>query len=236
MNVCICDDDETIHERIKFLLKSFYNAETPIDVRDTSSGEELLARYSSGESFDIIFLDVEMGAMNGIQTAEIIRKTDPNAIIIFVSSYSSYVFDAFRFEALHFIVKPIKTSEFEEVFRRAINKYKSTHSTINLKWQNERYTINISDITYIEGYRRHITVHTPDESYEAVGKISDIENELEPLGFIRVHQGFIVNMDRIKRFDANDVILQDNSRIMISVRKHTEALKAYDNYIQKWKW
>ena len=149
---------------------------------------------------------------------------------------ASYVFDTFRFEALHFIVKPIKTSEFEDVFRRAINKYKSTHSTINLKWQNERYTINISDITYIEGYNRHITVHTPDESYEAVGKISDIENELGPLGFIRVHQGFIVNMDRIKRFDANDVILQDNSRIMISVRKHTEALKAYDNYIQKWKW
>ena len=63
MNVCICDDDETIHERIKFLLKSFYKAETPIDVRDASSGEELLARYSSGESFDIIFLDVEMGKL-----------------------------------------------------------------------------------------------------------------------------------------------------------------------------
>lgn len=236
MEICICDDDIFVHDQIKSMLKQFLATETQFNVTDVGSGEELLRYYSNSKRFDIIFLDIEMNQMNGIQAAEIIRKADPNTIIIFVSSHSNYVFDTFRLEALHFIVKPIKQFEFDDVFQRAINKYKATNSKIFLKFQNERYSITINDITYIEGYKRHITVHTINEEYEALGKIPEILNDLEPHGFIRVHQGFIVNMDYIRRFDLNNVVLRDNTKVMISVRKRAEALKAYDVYIQKWKW
>lgn len=236
MNICVCDDEKIIHDEIKRLLKMFSTNDAQFCITDLFSGEALMDYYSNNNKFDIIFLDIEMNQINGIKTAEKIRETDENAIIIFVSSYASYVFEAFRLEALHFIVKPIKQSEFENVFRRAMNKYNTINSSISLRWLNERYSIIINDITYIEGYKRHITVHTINEEFEAIGKIPEILKALEPHGFIRIHQGFIVNMNYIKRFDVSDVVLRDNTKVMISVRKRTEALKAYDVYLQKWKW
>lgn len=236
MRLCICDDDNCIHDEIKLLLQPFTTTETQFTITNLFSGEELIKYYSVRKRFDVIFLDVEMNQINGIKTAEKIRQTDPNAIIVFISSHENYVFEVFRLEALHFIRKPIDANEFAEVFQRAMNKYRSLNSSVTLKWQNERTVITINDILYVEGYKRHITVHTKDDEYESIGKITDMLEVLEPHGFIRIHQGFIVNMDYIKRFDSSDVVLKNDTKVMISVRKRTEALKAYDVYLRKWKW
>lgn len=236
MKICICDDEVYIHNEIKEMIETYRITETHLSVTSLFSGEELLKHYSNQEYFDIIFLDVEMDAVNGIQVAETIRKNDSKAIIIFISNHSQYVFDVFKLEALHFIRKPIDYIEFSNVFQRAVGKYKSLNSIVVLKWQSNRFPVAINDITYIEGYNRHLTVHTKDGKFETIGKISDILLTLEPHGFIRIHQGFIVNMDYIKCFDKNDVVLKDKTKIMISVRKRSEALKAYDIYLQNWKW
>ncbi|MBQ6265330.1 MAG: response regulator transcription factor [Clostridia bacterium] len=236
MRICICDDDIFIHNEIKTLLHSIEVTDTQFDITSFLSGEELVKHYAVEKYFDIIFLDVEMDQVNGIKVAEIIRKIDPDTIIIFVSSHENYVFEVFRFDALHFIRKPVSKKEFTEVFQRAISRYRSLNSFVTLKWQSERNIIKISDILYVEGYKRHITVYTNEDKYESIGKLADILDVLKPHGFIRVHQGFIVNMDYIKRFDSTDVILKNNEKVMISVRKRTEALKAYDIYLRKWKW
>ncbi len=183
-----------------------------------------------------MFIDIEMGGINGVEAAEIIREFAPETIIIFVSSHSSYIFDAFRIEALHFLVKPIKEKEFSEVFTRAMKKYTATNASVILKWESVRNKISINKISYVEGYRRHLTVHTASGVYEAVGKISEIYEILKPHGFVRVHQGFIVNMNYIKSFNANEVELTDGSKVAVSVRKKQEALKAYDIFIRKWGW
>lgn len=236
MKICICDDELYIHDEIKELLKSFTSAETQFKITGFTSGEELVKSYSSNQKFDIIFIDVEMNEINGIQAAEKIREIDPKAIIIFVSNYPNYVFDVFKLEALHFIVKPIKPTEFENVFGRALNKYQLMNSSITLQNKNDRITIKIDDIIYIEGYNRHVTVHTKTEEFRVPGKITDVYEEIEPHGFVRVHQGFIVNMAYIKLFGKDDVIMSDDSKVMMSVRKRSNALEAYDNYIQRRKW
>lgn len=236
VNFCVCDDNKAIHQEIYKLILSNLKINTQIDITHVFSAEELIEKYKQNQFFDIIFLDIEMKSLSGIDAAIIIRDLHPKAIIIFVSNYPHYVFDAFNVEALHFLVKPISPSEFKNVFDRAINKYKKTNSTISLKWQNERYIIKIDDIKYVEGYKRHITIYTQDGIYEALGKIPDILNELSPHGFIRTHQGFIVNMDYIKRFDTTDVVLFDGTKVMISVRKRAEALQAFDKYLKNRKW
>lgn len=236
MKICICDDDPLIHQTIKSHIYNF-NAQLPqIDIIDIFSAEGLIEQYQQKNTYDIVFLDIEMGKTNGIIAAEIIREVSNKTIIIFVSNYPHYVFEAFRVEALHFLVKPISSTEFKNVFIRAICKYKTINSTILLKWQNERYIIKVDTIKYIEGYKRHITVYTQDETYEAIGKIPDLLIELSPHGFIRTHQGFLVNMDYIKRFDATDVVLFDGTKVMISVRKRTEALQQFDKYLKSKKW
>lgn len=235
LKICICDDDKNIHSILTSYLQDFTTENSKFEIIDYFCAEELLDNYANNP-FDIIFLDIEMGHKNGIEAAETIRQTYTKTIIVFISSFPHYVFDSFRVEALHFLVKPISKMDFENVFNRALFKYKSINSTISLKWQNERYVIKVDTIKYIEGYKRHITVYTQYGAYEAIGKIPDILNELSPHGFIRTHQGFIVNMDYIKRFDTTDVVLFDGTKVMISVRKRAEALQAFDKYLKNRKW
>ncbi len=236
MKICICDDDSFAVKEIRSRLEPFQTESDGFSISDFSCGEELLEFYKKGGSFDIVFIDIEMKGINGIEAAELIREYAPETIIIFISSHSSYIFDAFRIEALHFLVKPIKEREFNEVFTRAMKKYTATNASVILKWESVRNKITINKISFVEGYNRHLTVHTASGNYEAVGKISEIYEILKPHGFVRVHQGFIVNMNFIKSFNANEVELTDGSRVAVSVRKKQEALKAYDIFIRKWGW
>lgn len=235
MKICICDDDKNIHDILTSYINNF-QAEIQYDITNCFSAEDLIEHHYNNRSFDLIFLDIEMKNISGIDAAEKIRNLVPKTIIVFVSNYPHYVFDTFRVEALHFMVKPISEIDFCNVFSRALAKYNSVNSTIMLKWQSERSVIKINTIKYVEGYKRHITIYTNDGTYESIGKIPDIFKQLEPHGFIRTHQGFIVNMDQIKCFDPSDVILFDGTRVMLSVRKRVDALRAFDLYIKNRKW
>lgn len=232
MKIGICDEDSFFIREIRDRLEPFSIAEESFHVSDFSSAQTLIEFYRSGGYFDIVFMDIEMKGINGIEAAEIIRAMSPKTIIIFVSDHPDYIFDAFRIEALHFLVKPVGDREFNEVFRRALNKYRTVNASIILKWESTRNKIGIDKISFVEGYRRHLTVHTADGTYEAVGKLSEMQELLSPHGFVRVHQGFIVNMSYIKSFRTDELELTDGTRVPVSVRKRQEALKTYDNFIE----
>ncbi len=237
MKICICDDDKAIHQEIKNSLISFFTQETYPIIADLYSGEEIVSRFEDSDFYDIIFLDIEMGNVNGIEAADEIRKLAPDTIIIFVSSHKNYVFDAFKCEALHYVVKPISKTEFQDVFNRALHKYRLLNNRFPVQWKHTRSNIKISDIMYIENLRRKIAIHTADgKIYEHTGKISDAYEQLNPHGFIYVHQSFVVNMHYIQTFTADEVTLDNGEKIMVSIRKRTEALGIYNKYIQKWKW
>lgn len=236
MKICICDDDRLIHSEIRTYLLPFFTPSEMPEVADFYSGEELLRSYTAKDEFDIIFLDIEMGQANGIETANRIRSLAPEVIIVFVSNHREYVFDAFRCEALHFLVKPIDEAEFADVFNRALHKYRTLHARYPVCWRNSRANLRISDITYIEGYMRKLKVHTKNGSHEHTGKISDAYEQLKPHGFVQIHQGFIVNMHYIQKFGRDTLELLDGTALTISGRRRPEALLIYDKYIQKWKW
>lgn len=236
MKICICDDDDFMHQEIRNNLQPFFTESGLPQITDLFSGEELVECYSLPIGFDIIFLDIEMGKLNGIETATEIRKHSPEAIIIFVSSHKNYVFDAFRCEAFHFLVKPIKQDEFDDVFNRALYKHRVMNEKYHICRKNLRQALPIGDITYIEGYKRWLKVHTAQEVYEHTGKVSDAYEKLKGHGFLRVHQGYVVNMRHIKTFGSTEIILKDGSVIPIGEKRRHEALQMYDKYIQKWKW
>lgn len=236
MKICICDDDKVFHDEIKkYLLPFFSDSNLPI-IADCYSGEELVSQSTSSDHFDIVFLDIEMGDINGIEAAEEIRKFAPDTIVIFVSAHRNYVFDAFKCEALHYILKPIMQSDFDDVFNRALNKYRLNNQCFPIKWNFTRSNPKISDIMYMESYKRRLLIHTTQKTYDHMGKLTDAYEQLKSHGFIMVHQSYIVNMHYIKSFSKEEIILSDGQAVMVSVRKRAEALEMFDKYIQKWKW
>lgn len=236
MRICICDDEKSQHEIIKSYIKGFSLLDQIPEIVSHFSGVELIDDCMNGVSYDILFIDIRLGTENGLEVAETVRQIFPRTIIIFVSNHPDYVFDAFSVEALHFMVKPITELEFRRVFIRAISKYNSLHSLLPSGFLSDRAVICINDILYCEGYNRHVIIYTNDGKYESVAKLSDIYEKLATHGFVQTHQGFIVNMSYIRRFDKESVTLKNGTKVPVSQRKRTEALKIFDDYLKGVLW
>lgn len=105
--------------------------------------------------------------------------------------------------------------------------------TIVVKWQHERTCIAVDEIRYVESYNRHLVFYTENGTCKTVGKLTDILSVLQPCGFVRVHQGYIVNMHYIRKFESDCVLLTDGTKVMTSVRMRAQALKEYDRFVNQ---
>ncbi len=206
MNIAICDDDVAITRSIRAFLSRFQDKFPDLYIEEFNSGENLLAAFKEGIIFEIIFLDIQMSKVNGIQSAIKIKEKYKNVLIIFLTGYSNYVKEAFRLRAFQYLLKPVKKEEVIKEFERALEQYKINHIKYELK-MNDRITyLEIHDIQYMEVRNHIIIINTVSEKYMIRGKLQNEEVKLKSCDFIRCHQGFLVNMMWIKSIGEGQII------------------------------
>lgn len=229
MRICVCDtDNEISNALIKNINECFLSGEA-FSVMCFFSPEELLEHEKNSKGFDAYFICAD----KGLTTAEIIRRKHPEKPIIISGETDEYIYDAFRTEALYYLKKPFSEEEFSETFKRLLAKSRAINPCLYLRWKSERYVLNISDIIYIEGYNRHLTFYTTDGEFSSVGKLQNVFEKLCIHGFLRIHQGYAVNMNHIKYFGTGEVTVSDGTKVMISSRKRSDALKIYDEFLKE---
>ena len=152
MNIVICDDSKEYLDRIEQLLEPYVEANS-LKISRFTSGEEFLDSVKKDSTYDIIFLDIEMAQISGIEVA---RKFPTiatiyiiNAIIIFITSHISYVSDTFRLSAFQFLLKPIDEENFRLDFERALQEYKSRHEQYIVRWRDVYCVLEYGEIFYI---------------------------------------------------------------------------------------
>ena len=231
MRILICDDEHLWRKTIKEYVLTNLDEDSESIVDLFSSSKELI-EYCSKNKPDVLFLDIELSDMNGLDLARQLRKEHPTIIIVYITNHPNYVFSCFETEPLNFLRKPIDPIEFKKTFQRIINKYTELHKYIPIKWQNDVVNLEVSDICYVEGYNRHLIFRLYNgESYEVVGRISEIYKTLKVYGFVKSHQGFIVNMLHIKSFGENEIYMKNGDSVLMSVRKRLKTKEAYADYI-----
>ena len=230
MNIAICDDEITCINRLVQLLHPYKEKEV-LNIDTFLSGEAFLDNSCGIEKYDIIFLDIEMFDVSGLDVAEKLRSKGSKAIIIFITSHINYVSDTFRLGAFQFLVKPIDEKTFRYDFERALRTYKSTHSIYKIRWKESSYVVENGDIYYIEGYNRHLYVYTNDKAYECVGRLPEEEKKLKAYNFVRCHQGYIVNMSKIIEINKTGVILNNDIIIPIGRRYREGLLESFNLYL-----
>ncbi|MBQ3182193.1 MAG: response regulator transcription factor [Clostridia bacterium] len=232
MNIAMCDDDRNYRELVLSYVKEsevFSNC----TIVEFDTAEELLAASSKDIPFDIILLDVEMGEINGIEAGKRLRTVNPNCIIIYISSFPKYAIDSFDNEPLHYILKPIDKDKLFEVLRKAKNKINRLYEKYNITHKDGVISIYTKDILYIEYYRKHLIFHCTDNEYETIGKVKDVVDRLENSGFILINQAVLVNARYIKQISKLDITLNNNEKLMISVRKKSDVIKYYTRYLKE---
>ncbi|GHU40042.1 DNA-binding response regulator [Clostridia bacterium] len=246
MKIAICDDEQHCRESFRQILLACKEMLPDLSIASFSSGDELISCYLKQEMFDVIFLDIEMPGLSGLETGHQIRKMDKNAIIVFLTSFEHYVFQTFEIETFDFLTKPVQMDTAQSLIRRIATKYQHQHYFVHIKWQEQSHSLEVHEIAYVEGYDRHAIFHTNRtgtgntfKKYECVGKLNDYEKKLNSYGFLRCHQGFLVNMRYITDIGSKQISINrgltdsPNEEIDMSVRKKADCLRAYNKYLAR---
>lgn len=234
MRIAICDDSfEDATHLHSICLESPELVDSHIDIY-TNPNKLLQACKNKPSTYDLLFLDVEMPELDGILLGKKIKQLCKKSILVFITSYPQFAIDAYDCEAFHYILKPCKKEKLFSVLEKAVEKYKLLHQYHLVKVRNQTYKLSISDIYYVECCRKHVIYHLKDRTIETVDKLSSAYNALSEFGFYQIHQGYIVNFDKVYEFKDYSVILDDNRIVMMSVRKKREVLLAYAKYAERY--
>lgn len=206
MNIAICDDEIIMQKTLKNILEICLQLkDIDFNISCFDAGEHFL---ESKNKVDIIFLDMEMGRISGMETAKEIRKTDQHCIIIFVTAYADFVFQGYEVRALNYILKPFKDEKIKEVLATAIDELNATKDYfLWAKVKGESRKIDLSNTIYFENNRRKITIITLTEHLEFYATFEELMRKL-PAFFMRTHQRYIVNLNFI------DNLQSDTCRVM----------------------
>ena len=234
MRIAICDDEQVHRENLKSSLTGCAFMPEGASIVEYSEGKSLIQEHKK-DPHDILFLDIEMEGMSGIETGRDIRILDSNVIIIYITGHEKYVFKSFRIEPFDYILKPIDDGKIADVLRRAVQKLNDQYYIVDFKWQDNTYALRVCDIVYLESNLRHVKFATMHSSYKCVGKLVDFECRLSPYGFVRCHQSFLINMSYIKCIEKDEITTTLGYNIDMSAGRKQECLNAFNNFITKYR-
>ena len=213
--MAICDDNRTDAEFVQHLLTD-WAAERQVDVscQVFPSAESFLFHYEENKSFDILLLDIEMGAMDGVTMAKRIRRDNEAVQIVFITGYSEYIAEGYEVAALHYLMKPVKPDKLYAVLDRALEKSKQNERCLNLELGGELVRIPFYEIRYLDVHQNYVTIHGKSigilGEYTVKRPLSEFEKELDDR-FFRAGRGLIVNLKYIARVTRTEVHLSDGT-------------------------
>lgn len=218
-NIGICDDGENICSQIEdMFLKYAKENNIKIEVFIWYTGESLKDYLSQGKHLDILFLDIELFKLTGIEVGDYIRNCLDNMgmQIIYISGKPSYAQQLFRTYPLDFLIKPILQEQVDETMERAIKIIRKKRERFEFQKGKDFYYIPMGEIAYLESEGRKVKVVTTKQEFVFYGKLKDVNKKLNE-DFVIIHQSYIVNRNYIFRYTYEIVELMDGTILKISM-------------------
>lgn len=231
LRIAICDDEASARDALHILLEKILVEDIEEIVYEFSAGENTVSwlKKHPGE-IDLLFLDVEMKNLNGMETAEQIRKFDENLIIVFVTGYSDYVFEGYRVGALDYMVKPVSEAKLTDLLHRIREKMAlSKEECYFLKNADGTWRFRLHDILYFYSDRRKVVLVTKSGEYPFYAKLDEVEKQLA-MRFVRVHQRFLINPETVDHM-GHDCITVNGINIPCSRKYKEEAASKIARYM-----
>lgn len=205
VKVAICEDDSFYIEKEKKLIESYLcRHEIRNDIVTFTSSEELIKTYAN--SFDIIFLDVELSGMSGIDAAKWLRDKGAKSHIIFISAYTEYLPEGYKVDAHRYLLKNDDKFDdsFFECMESVIAKIQMEELKIEIEVKGGKLTVAPSKILYAESNVHRVSIYVLDQSedmheYYMYDRLDNVQEKLERYGFLRIHQSYLINGDHLRK-------------------------------------
>lgn len=228
IQIAICDDDMTTTSQIEEYIRQIeIEQHIQVQYRIFFDGKSFMQSVESGEVYDLIYLDVEMPLMKGLDAAKKLREMEISSLIIYISNYETYCESMIETEPFRFLRKPINDVDlFRKYFMSAYKKLENRNEYYTYSYKKIHHKININDIMYFESNNRKICIHTNgnQENNTFYGQLDKVEKELESKSctFIRIHQSYLVNSMYINTVQHDAVILENKDELPISEKRQKE--------------
>lgn len=244
-------EDNAIHADLlgKYLLEWSKDKQILLEINKYKSAENFLFEWEPGLGFDVLFIDIQMEDMNGMEMAKSVRKKDSSINIVFTTGITGYIEEGYEVEALHYLIKPVNKKKLhtcmDKVFKRKNNiNYILVHS------KDETIKILTSQINYIEARGHNCVIEVianeacnrqkylkqtelKTELIEVPESISELETLVMAYSFIKCHRSYLCNIQNIHQIGKTEITFDTGSHIPVSRRLHKDVNQAFIKYFSK---
>lgn len=233
LSILICDDDFRMVATMKAAAESVLSeAEKKAKIHTftdaTSISEQILS------SCDIALLDIDFDGAeyNGMDIARKLRGLRNDTVIIFVTNFIEYAPEGYEVQAFRYILKRDLEADLKAVLPLALKQL--NRETLPIQVNGEIIKVPLDDILYLEVQQHNVTVVTrkltvdrKPKEYCFYAALSDLEERLEPLGFLRIHKSYLVNMKHLKKFQCREAILDNGMVLRVGEKSYSENKQKY---------
>ncbi|MCR5226049.1 MAG: LytTR family DNA-binding domain-containing protein [Eubacterium sp.] len=230
MRIAVCDDEEKFRTQAREMIDKLAGS-IDVVVDAYEDGRKLLQAFDTNP-YDVLFLDIEMPAMDGITLAKKLRERSDKIYIVFLTGHVEYALEGYEVNALRYLTKPVQEDKLREVLRFVMDQ-STSKKQLMIKEDGEELLLNVSDIIYMEAQNQYVMIYATDGEHLVRYNIGDFEEQLKGDGFFRVHRGYLVSLAKVKKLVKSDVLMETpDGEIDIPVSRSNvkplkEALYAY---------
>ena len=210
--IAICDDSDADREYVLKMVNRWAAEAGQVVHTDTfTSAENFLFHYAEESDYDILLLDIEMGAMDGVTMAKQLRKNNDTVQIVFITGYSDYISEGYEVAALHYLMKPVKEEKLCSVLYRAAEKLAKNEKVLTFEVGGEMVRVPIYQIRYADVLGNYVTIHALTDTTVKM-TLGELEKQLDEC-FYRVGRSTIINLTQINRVTKTEIKLADGDVI-----------------------
>ena len=235
MKIAVIEDEKPHRDLLVHYLNQWSRGqERSVTVEAFESGEGIWFWYEAERDFDVIFVDIQMSGMNGMELARKVRKLDQNVVIVFATGVSDYLEEGYEVEALHYLIKPLSKEKIERCMEKALERRRQERF-LTLHTGDEIVKVSVECINYVEARGRGCVVGRMrvQEGMEVRESLSELEGLLDPEQFMRCHRSYLCRIANIRRISREDVEFDDGSIIPVSRRLYSQVNQRFIAYFRR---
>lgn len=219
LRIAICDDDKIICQQLEDMLTDIEEeTNEQFEVEVFYSGEELYRYLTKNNRYNLIFLDIEMRDLNGVEVGKKIRDemNDEATQIVYISGREDYAMDLFEVRPLNFLIKPVSKNKVEAAVNKAIKILGESKHFYEYKNGNVNFSVSVGDILYFESDGRKVNIILMDDVKSFYGKLSEVEEKLRNQDFIMIHKSYLINFNHVIEYTYDYVKMSNKETLTIS--------------------
>ena len=236
ISMMVCDDLEEERAALVRMIGQYGQRHgLDLQVESAAGGEELLARWAPGR-WDLVFLDIFMPGLGGVETARCLREEGEACGRIFGNNGQEHGLESFELRVMDYLLKPVSQALLDQALDWFMQQEACRLRQLQVGTEDEPLAIRASEVDYIEMRRHTAVIRAAGETYEVRRTMEALEEELNDSRFFRCHRSYLVNLDRVMNLSRRDFLMENGDLVPISGKWAAEARQRYQEWLLAKNW